>query len=101
MYWWKGFDLIEAAEDFEKLRCFGFNLIRIFLLWEDFQPRVDAVSTQSLDHLRQLADLADKLGLKLMITFFCGHMSGVNWMPEWMLSNGNTSRGFRFMPMAA
>jgi endo-1,4-beta-mannosidase len=94
MYWWKAFDLTEVAEDFQKLRAFGLDVVRIFLLWEDFQPRQDGVSTQALDHLRRVADLADKMGLKLMPTFFCGHMSGVNWMPEWMLASTSLPQRF-------
>lgn len=85
MYWWKAFDIKEAEEDFRKLRRFKFSLIRFFLNWEDFQPRPDKISYQLVDHLKRLADLAYDLGIYLMPTFFCGHMSGVNWMPEWML----------------
>src|SRR5665647_1349779 len=94
MYWWKDFDLTEVTADFQKLRDFGFEVVRIFLFWEDFQPRADRVSTQVLDHLRKLTDLAEKLGLKLMPTFFCGHMSGVNWMPEWMLRSSSLAQRF-------
>ncbi len=94
MYWWKNFNLQEAAEDFGKLREFKLNLIRIFLLWEDFQPHPDRISPIMMDNLKHLVDLADSLDMQLMPTFFCGHMSGVNWIPEWMLDDAPAARRF-------
>lgn len=61
MYWWKAFDFNEVAEYFRKLRSFHLNLVRIFLLWEDFQPQPNKISTLALDNLKRLADLAHRL----------------------------------------
>ncbi|MGB4504735.1 MAG: beta-galactosidase [Syntrophaceticus sp.] len=85
MYWWQHFEAAEVEDDFCKLADAGFQVVRIFLTWEDFQPTPSRVSTRCLNNLVAAADLAD--GCKIMIqpTFFCGHMSGVNWMPDWML----------------
>lgn len=94
MYWWKAFDIKEAELDFGKLRSFHFNMLRIFLLWEDFQPQPDQISVLRLDQLKRLADLAELMGLQLMPTFFCGHMSGVNWLPEWMLEPAAKTQRF-------
>lgn len=94
MYWWKTFDSEEAAHDFGKLQVFHFNVVRIFLLWEDFQPQPDQISVMCLDQLKHLADLAEGMGLKLMPTFFCGHMSGVNWFPQWMLEPAAAAQRF-------
>ena len=94
MYWWKGFDLLETEKDFRKLREFQLNLIRIFLIWEDFQPQPDRISLAILDNLKRLCDLADRLDMQLMPTFFCGHMSGINWIPEWMLDEAPAVQRF-------
>lgn len=93
MYWWKAFDLEEAAQDFDKMTGY-FNIIRIFLIWEDFQPVPDLISDKQLKNLLSLADLAGQKKLLLMPTFFCGHMSGVNWLPAWMLTSSSARNRF-------
>ncbi len=83
MRWWQLFDEEEVKRDFARLHTAGFDSVRIFLLWEDFQPAPDRISEQALHHLVQVADTAHDNGLSLMPTLFTGHMSGVNWIPRW------------------
>ncbi len=85
MDWWKEFDAEEVREEFTVIRDLGLSLVRIFLLWEDFQPEPDRVSVSALNDLETVADIAAGLGLTLDITFFTGHMSGPNWAPSWLL----------------
>lgn len=89
IYWWQNFDRKEVEEDFLQLKIFNLEYIRIFLTWEDFQPEPDNISPIMLDNLITVAELAEKYELKLMPTFFCGHMSGANWMPSWMIEPNN------------
>ncbi|NJD59745.1 MAG: hypothetical protein C3F13_15720 [Anaerolineales bacterium] len=85
MYWWSQFDAGEVSEEFALISELGLSLVRIFLLWEDFQPQPGNISKTSLNNLIMVCDIASRLGLKLDITFFTGHMSGPNWAPSWML----------------
>jgi endo-1,4-beta-mannosidase len=85
MYWWRDFDAGEVREEFELIRELGMTKVRVFLLWEDFQPMPDSVSPQALANLRTVADIAAEHSLGLDITFFTGHMSGPNWSPGWLL----------------
>ncbi len=85
MYWWSQFDPGEVRDEFALIRALGLSMVRIFLLWDDFQPAPDEVSHACLDHLTAVCDLAAEQGLKLNITFFIGHMSGPNWAPRWLL----------------
>lgn len=94
MYWWRNFEAGEVEADFKRLAQANFRLVRIFLTWEDFQPAPDRISSCCLDNLKKTADLASACRLWLMPTFFCGHMSGINWMPEWMLAPGEGSGRF-------
>jgi len=96
MYWWRNYDYQEVEKDFTRLSGNGFKVIRIFLTWEDFQPHPDYVSTSALNNLKRTADLAASFNIQLMPTFFCGHMSGVNWMPYWMLNNKQQPGNNRF-----
>ncbi len=94
MYWWGNYDYEEVKNDFAVLASHGLKLIRIFLNWEDFQPNPDQVSGFALSHLKTTLDLAAEYGLQIMPTFFCGHMSGINWMPHWMLATGKSYERF-------
>lgn len=85
MYWWSNFDLGEVREEFSVIRELGLKVVRIFLLWEDFQPEPDLVSQEALKNLVTVADIAAENGLGLDVTFFTGHMSGPNWSPRWLL----------------
>ncbi len=85
MFWWSDFDAGEVREEFGVIASLGMQIVRIFLLWEDFQPAPNTVSTERLRDLRAVCDIAADLGLGLDITFFTGHMSGPNWAPPWLL----------------
>jgi len=95
MYWWKYFDSYEIEQDFLQISKSNFKLLRLFLLWEDFQPFPDKISVKCLDNLKKCADTALKYNLKIMPTFFCGHMSGINWIPHWMLTGSSSAARFK------
>lgn len=63
----------------------GSKLVRIFLVWENFQPAPDKISTSSLNNLATVCDIAKNNDLKLDVTFFTGLTSGYNWAPSWLL----------------
>lgn len=85
MYWWSDFDATEIDEEFAVIAELGLSVVRIFLLWDDFQPEPTSVSAEALRSLGSVCDLAAKHKLGLDITFFTGHMSGPNWAPRWLL----------------
>jgi endo-1,4-beta-mannosidase len=85
MYWWSNFDAGEVREEFGIIREVGLKMVRIFLLWDDFQPDPTSVSREAVDNLVKVADIAAENGLGLNVTFFTGHMSGPNWAPRWLL----------------
>ena len=93
MYWWNNFDAGEVREEFSIIREIGLNVVRIFLLWDDFQPEPHSVSKEVLDNLVTVADIAGENDLGLDVTFFTGHMSGPNWSPRWLL--GGTSHPYQ------
>lgn len=83
MSWWRRFDAVEIEEDFARIAEAGFDSVRIFALWEDFQPDPGRVSLRVLDRLVEVAEIARSSGLALLPTLFTGHMSGANWIPPW------------------
>ncbi|NWG18257.1 MAG: cellulase family glycosylhydrolase [Chloroflexi bacterium] len=88
MYWWSDFDAGEVREEFALIQELGLNVVRLFLLWDDFQPEPGAVSVESMKNFATVCDLAAEAGLGLDVTFFTGHMSGPNWSPRWLLDAG-------------
>jgi endo-1,4-beta-mannosidase len=88
MAWWKAFDRGEVEDEFGLIAELGMKLVRIFLLWEDFQPDPQTISRKALEDLEQTCEIAAAHGLQLDITFFTGHMSGPSWVPAWMLVPG-------------
>jgi endo-1,4-beta-mannosidase len=88
MYWWSDFDAGEVREEFAVIAELGMTVVRLFLLWDDWQPQPDVVSTGCLINLETVCDIAAEHGLGLDITFFTGHMSGPNWSPGWLLAQG-------------
>jgi endo-1,4-beta-mannosidase len=95
MAMWRRFDPGEIREDFARIAELGLDAVRFFLRWDDFQPRSDAIDATMLARLEAFADIAAEAGLRTMPTLFCGHMSGVNWLPAWTLDAGTRHGRFR------
>src|SRR3569833_3144739 len=74
MYWWADFDSGEVRDEFAMIREIGLSHVRLFLLWESFQPSPGEVSASALRDLRTVCDIAGDVGLRLQPTFFTGHM---------------------------
>ncbi|MCJ7624873.1 MAG: beta-galactosidase [Anaerolineaceae bacterium] len=85
MYWWRNFDAGEVRKEFALIHDLGLQVVRLFLLWDDFQPDPTQVSIQALSDLISVADIAAEYNLGLDVTFFTGHMSGPNWAPRWLV----------------
>jgi endo-1,4-beta-mannosidase len=95
MAMWPRFDAGEVREDFARIAHLGLDSVRFFLRWYDFQPAPDTLDATMLTRLEALADLAALAGLRTMPTLFCGHMSGVNWLPAWTLDPNAPAGRFR------
>ena len=97
MYWWSHFDREEVSEEFDLIASLGMSVVRIFLLWDDWQPTATSVSPARLRDLGTVLDLATQRDLGLDVTFFTGHMSGPNWSPGWLLDPGATGHPSPFV----
>jgi endo-1,4-beta-mannosidase len=95
MAMWSRFDPSEIDDDFSRIAGLGLEVVRFFLRWDEFQPAPDAISQEALDRLVIFLDRAQAHGLRTMPTLFCGHMSGVNWLPAWTLDPAFPSTRFR------
>jgi len=95
MAMWQRFDFGEIKEDLDRIAALGLDAVRFFLRWADFQPAADRVDTAMLHRLVRVTDAIGERGLRAMPTLFCGHMSGVNWLPSWALDPAVPAGRFR------
>lgn len=108
MYMWERFDIGEIREDFERIESLGLRVVRFFIMWEDFQPQPDRMDPQMLARFDAVMNAVADAGLRAMPTFFTGHMSGVNYLPQWALDESvphgrfrTFTRGMRELPWGA
>ncbi len=80
---WSDWSEADIERDFKAIKELNLNAVRTFLFWNDFQPTPDAVSVKSVEKFDKMLEIARKCGLKLIPTFFTGHMSGKNWDVPW------------------
>ena len=97
MYWWQNFDADEVREEFDIIASIGMNVVRLFLLWDDWQPTPDSVSAERLRDFGIVCDIAAERNLQLDVTFFTGHMSGPNWSPQWLLDKNAPPHGYPYV----
>ena len=95
MYMWQRFDSGAVAHEMAHIASLGLDIVRFFLHWEDFQPSPDAIDPVMLARLTDVMDAIADAGLRAMPTLFTGHMSGVNWLPEWTLDPATPHGRFR------
>jgi endo-1,4-beta-mannosidase len=84
-YCWLDWDRQAVADDLSGVASLGMDHIRIQLLWPLFQPGISTVSLRSLENLRSLLDEADRAGLDVEITVLNGWMSGLSYLPAWVM----------------
>lgn len=95
MYMWERFDLGEIREDFARIRSLGLSVVRFFIMWDDFQPQPDRMDPAMLERFDDVMSALADAKLQGMPTFFTGHMSGVNYLPEWTLDRSRPHGRFR------
>ncbi|BCU67785.1 mannan endo-1,4-beta-mannosidase [Sulfolobales archaeon HS-7] len=84
---WKNWKEEEIRRDFSKIKEFGGNTVRIFLLDEDFYSIYGDVNEKSVRQLVTLLDIAKENQIYVLVSMIVGHMSGRNWFIPWAPNN--------------
>jgi endo-1,4-beta-mannosidase len=95
MAMWSRFDLGEIDEDLARMAALGLEVVRFFLTWEAFQPEPLEIDESAAGNFIAFLDRVAAHGLRAIPTLFCGHMSGVNWLPAWTLAENSPHPRFR------
>lgn len=83
-WWWQMFDRGEVREDFEHIADIGFDTVRVFLRWEDFQPQPQGVGSKPLTAFEHVLDLANEKGLRVAAVLFPAGLDGSLQIPAWV-----------------
>ena len=92
---WQRFDIAEIRDDMARIRGLGCDIVRFFLMWEAFAPQRDHLDERALRNFDAMMSAIADAKLLAMPTLFCGHMSGVNWIPAWALDRATPHGRFR------
>jgi len=95
-YCWLDWDKEAIAEDLSGIANLGMDHIRIQCLWPLFQPGISTVSDRMLDNLHSLLDTADAAGLDVEVTVLNGWMSGISFLPPWVMPLARPQNGDDF-----
>ena len=90
--WWfslADWDRRSVDADLRDIASLGMDHIRIMLLWSELQPNSTYVRGEQLDRLAELLDLADARDLDVEVTVLNGAVSGVLFVPPYLISNSN------------
>ncbi len=104
---WKNWDPETVDADLKALKECGVECLRVFPNWRDFQPvkklyaqrgtlgeyvygeeeeclddHPCGLSEEMVDHFREFAKIADRYGMKLMVSLVTGWMSGRLFLPQ-------------------
>ena len=94
MDWLMDYDPQATRRDFVRARSAGLDSVRVFVRWADIQPDETTIDPDVLGNLVDATDAAVEVGVEVIVTLFVGHMSGVNWVPNW--ATGGTDGDARF-----
>lgn len=86
-YEWEDFRKEEIEKDFSLMVDLGIEIVRIFVFWQDFEPTRGQIDEKKINLLKDLSKIAGEHGLKLVVTFLVGNMSGGVFDPIWRRGN--------------
>ncbi|WP_247755994.1 MULTISPECIES: cellulase family glycosylhydrolase [unclassified Crossiella] len=85
---WADWDRASIARDLDRIAALGMDHIRIMCVWPELQPNPHYVRAEQLDRIADLLDLADRYRLDVEVTVFNGAVSGLLFIPPWLIDNG-------------
>jgi Cellulase (glycosyl hydrolase family 5) len=86
---WADWDRHSIAADLDDIAALGMDHIRIMLIWSELQPNATYVREEQLDRIEELLDLAADRHLDVEITVLNGAVSGVLFIPPYLVSSSD------------
>ncbi len=79
---WQAWPEDELRHDLDVVRDLGFNCIRFFLRWPDFEPELGRYDERMFERLRQFVGWCAERGLLAHPALVTGFMSGAHYWPK-------------------
>ncbi|MDR1284176.1 MAG: cellulase family glycosylhydrolase [Opitutaceae bacterium] len=80
---WQAWPENEIFSDLDLMASLGFNTVRFFVRWPDFEPRPGEYDATMLSRLLRFLDACVARGLRPQPSLFVGWMSGGIFWPSW------------------
>ena len=80
---WQRWPVDEMQRDLDLVVCLGFNSVRFFLRWQDFEPQAGQYEPVMFERLTQFLTWCAERDLYAHPSLFVGWMSGGTFWPEW------------------
>ncbi len=80
---WQAWPVAEILRDLDTMQALGFNCVRFFLRWEDFEPTPGRYRAEAFARLAEFLGWCRKRSLFAHPSLFVGWMSGGVFWPEW------------------
>ncbi|QES46712.1 hypothetical protein DEJ50_01420 [Streptomyces venezuelae] len=81
--YWREWDPQALDADFRAMAALGFNTVRFFVFWSDFEPEEGRYDPVMTERLRELARLAHRHGLLCLPSLLTIWMNGQLFDPPW------------------
>ena len=80
---WRIWPAQEIKHDLDTMVALGFNCVRFFVRWEDFEPKVGHYHQPAFNRLKTFLGWCRDRGLLVQPSLFVGWMSGGIFWPDW------------------
>ncbi|MEV4918418.1 beta-galactosidase trimerization domain-containing protein [Streptomyces tirandamycinicus] len=81
--YWHKWDPGVLDADFRRMAELGFNTVRFFVFWADFEPAEGVYDAEKTGRLRELARIAERHGLYCLPSLLTIWMNGQRFEPDW------------------
>ncbi|MBW1600722.1 beta-galactosidase trimerization domain-containing protein [Streptomyces sp. JJ66] len=81
--YWRDWDSEQLEADFARMAELGFNTVRFFVFWADFEPEPGVYDRTAIERMRAFASLAARHRLQLLPSLLTIWMNGQRFEPPW------------------
>lgn len=81
--YWREWDASTLDADFRRMAGLGFNTVRFFVFWADFEPKEGEYDATMTARLRELVAVAERHGLHCLPSLLTIWMNGQRFDPDW------------------
>ncbi|MFF5964346.1 beta-galactosidase trimerization domain-containing protein [Streptomyces collinus] len=81
--YWRAWDPRTLDADFRRMAELGFNTVRFFVFWADFEPAEGVYEAEKTGRLRELVRIAERHGLYCLPSLLTIWMNGQRFEPPW------------------